>query len=188
MEPIPPAHGHQPMTRLPRNTLLAVLLGIVPALAACAETAPVHQEHAADPAPAEHVAGDMHESHTAHAVIDEALPARRWTPDAPLSRGMQRVRAATATLDHGSHAQLDDAQVRNIAAELKSAVDMMFAGCKLEPEPDAALHPLLARVLVASNTLSESGFDADALAELQAVVARYPLLFDDPTWSASQSD
>ena len=64
----------------------------------------------------------------------------------------------------------------------------MFAECKLEPEPDAALHPLLARVLVAADTLSTSGFDADALADLQAVVARYPLLFDDPAWSASQSD
>lgn len=176
------------MTRLPRNTLLAVLLGIVPAQAACSDTAPVHQEHAAIPAPAEDMAEGVHGSHAEHAAIDEALPARRWTPDAPLSRGMQRVRAATATLAHGSHADLDDAQVRNIAAELKSAVDMMFAECKLEPEPDAALHPLLARVLVASNTLSESGFDANALAELQAVVARYPRLFDDPTWSASQSD
>ena len=53
---------------------------------------------------------------------------------------------------------------------------------------DAALHPLLARILVAASTLSESGFDAAALTELKAVVARYPLLFDDPAWSASQSD
>lgn len=179
------------MTRLPRNTLLAVLLGIAPGLAAAGDTPPVHQERTAAPALAEAVAQDAHDAHAAHAAraaVDEPLPARRWTPDAPLSRGMQRVRAATATLEHGAHAHLDDGQVRNIAAELKSSVDMMFAECKLEPEPDAALHPLLARVLVASNTLSESGFDADALAELQAVVARYPLLFDDPAWSASQSD
>lgn len=170
------------MSRFHQTTLLAVLLAAAPGLAASSDAAAGHEEHAV--APPE----DVHEPHAAHGAIDEALPARRWTPDAPLSRGMQRVRAATATLDHGSHGHLDDAQVRNIAAELKSAVDMMFAECKLEPEPDAALHPLLARVLVASNTLSESGFDADALAELQAVVARYPLLFDDPTWSASQSD
>ncbi|KFL36649.1 hypothetical protein N788_03290 [Arenimonas donghaensis DSM 18148 = HO3-R19] len=129
-----------------------------------------------------------HEAHAAHEALDEATPARRWLPDAPLSRGMQRVRSATETLGHGSHGHLDDAQVRGIAAELKAAVDMMFAECKLDPEPDAALHPLLARVLMASNTLSESGYDATALAELQAVVARYPLLFDDPAWSASQSD
>jgi|TARA_R110002020_G_scaffold27170_41_gene87608 hypothetical protein len=175
------------MPRLPRNTLFAVLLGIAPGLAAGSDTQPVHQEQTAAPAPAKD-AHDAHDAHVAHTAVDESLPARRWTPDAPLSRGMQRVRAATATLEHGSHGHLDDGQVRNIAAELKSAVDMMFAECKLEPEPDAALHPLLARVLVASNTLSESGFDADALAELQAVVARYPLLFDDPAWSASQSD
>lgn len=126
-----------------------------------------------------------HEAHVAAATEESALPARRWSPDAPLSRGMQRVRAATSTLEHGSHGHLDAAQVRKIAAELKSAVETMFAQCKLEPEPDAALHPLLARVLVASNTLAEAGFDAGALAELQAVLARYPLIFDDPSWEAS---
>ncbi len=170
------------MTRFHRNALFAVLLATAPALAACSDTATAHPGHEAPPA------APVHESHAAHDATDGALPARRWTPDAPLSSGMQRVRAATATLDHGSHGRLDDAQVRTIAAELKSAVDTMFAECKLEPAPDAALHPLLARVLVASNTLAEKGFDAAALAELQAVLARYPLVFDDPSWSASQSD
>ena len=168
------------MSRFHPTLLLAVLLAAAPGLAPGSDATRGHQGHAA--APAE----DVHATHAAHA--DEALPARRWTPDAPLSRGMQRVRAATATLEHGSHGHLDDGQVRNIAAELTSAVEMMFAECKLEPEPDAALHPLLARVLVASHALSESGYDADALADLQAVLARYPLLFDDPAWSASQSD
>lgn len=170
------------MPRFPGNSLLVVLLASASAISACSHTGPVHQ----DPAAAR--SDEVHASHAAHDTGEEAAPARRWTPDAPLGRGMQRVRLATAALGHGSHGHLDDAQVRNIAAELKSAVEMMFAECKLEPEPDAALHPLLARVLVASNTLSESGFDARALSELQAVVGRYPLLFDDPSWSASQSD
>lgn len=182
------------MTRFPRFAILALLLAAAPGMAAAGDPAHAHDKHADaghDNAASEAAASaghDAHESHDGHVMPDDALPARRWTPDAPLSRGMQRVRAATATLDHGSHGHLDDAQVRNIAAELKSAVDTMFAECKLEPEPDAALHPLLARVLLAADTLSTSGFDADALADLQAVVARYPLLFDDPAWSASQSD
>lgn len=170
------------MSRFHPTLLLAVLLLAAPGLAPGSDATSGHEAHAADPA------DDAHAAHAAQAAADDALPSRRWTPDAPLSRGMQRVRAATATLEHGSHGHLDEAQVRNIAAELKSAVEMMFAECKLEPEPDAALHPLLARVLVASNTLAESGFDAEALAELQAVLARYPRLFDDPAWSASQSD
>lgn len=170
------------MKRLPGNTLLMMLLAAAPGLATCSEAVPARLEHAPTAVEKEH------EAHAAHEALDEAVPVRRWRPDAPLSRGMQRVRSATETLDHGGHGHLDDDQVRGIAAELKSAVTMMFAECKLDPEPDAALHPLLARVLTASNTLSDSGYDATAVAELQAVVARYPLLFEDPAWSASQSD
>ena len=131
-----------------------------------------------------HASGDSHGARAAAA----GFPARRWAPDAPLSQGMQRVRAATTALAHGGHGHLDQAQVRNIADELQSAVEAMFAQCKLDPEPDAALHPLLARVLGAATTLREKGFDAGALASLEQVLADYPRLFDDPAWSEAQSD
>ena len=39
---------------------------------------------------------------------------------------------------------LDEAQVKAVAAELEAAVQDMIARCRLDPEPDAALHPLLA--------------------------------------------
>ena len=170
------------MTRVPRNTLFALLVAAAPGLVACGDTRPVDHGHA------DATAVEGHDSHAAHGSRDTPMPARRWIPDAPLSRGMQRVRTATAMLEHGAHGHLDDAQVRGIAAELKSAVDTMFAECKLEPEPDAALHSLLARVLMARNRLAESGYDAAALAELKAVLDRYPLLFEDADWSVSHKD
>lgn len=133
-------------------------------------------------------AADPHAQEATAPAHDAAAPATRWRPDAPLSRGMQRVRAATAALEHGEHGHLDAAQVQGIAAELRAAVDEMFANCRLEPEPDAALHPLLARVLGASRALAAGEFNQDALDELRAVLARYPVLFDDAAWSLSQSD
>lgn len=133
-------------------------------------------------------AADQHAHETAASARDAAAPTTRWQPDAPLSRGMQRVRAATAALEHGEHGHLDAAQVQGIAAELRAAVDEMFANCRLDPEPDAALHPLLARVLTASRALSGGEFDQAALEELRAVLARYPELFADAAWSVSQSD
>jgi hypothetical protein len=79
--------------------------------------------------------------------------------------------------------------VQAIAAELKSAVETMFVECRLDPAPDAALHPLLARVLQASQVLSERGFDATARDELRAVLARYAELFDETgVTSAAHSD
>lgn len=131
----------------------------------------------------------MHESHDTAAVQDlAAVPEVRWASDAPLREGMRRVRAATEALSHGAHGRLDVAQVHAIASELAAAVQDMIARCQLLPEPDAGLHPLLASVLQASATLAGGDFDADALAKLEAVLARYPALFEDADWGVSRSD
>ncbi len=133
--------------------------------------------------------GATQESHDTHvAIAPVAVPEVRWASDAPLREGMRRVRAATEALSHGAHGYLDAAQVHAISTELEAAVQDMIARCQLAPEPDAGLHPLLASVLQASATLASGGFDADALAKLEAVLTRYPTLFEDADWSASDSD
>lgn len=153
-----------------------------PVEAADAHPHAMHGDHAMHGSKGPH---DAHAAHDAHEP-SAAIPTDRWPADAPLVRGMSRIRTATDALVHASHGHLDAAQVRALAAELKSAVETMFVECRLEPAPDAALHPLLARVLAASQALSEGNFDAEALAELRAVLARYAELFEDT--SADQID
>jgi hypothetical protein len=131
-----------------------------------------------------HTEADAHDHDVPNGQGDEAVPAVRWASDLPLRAGMRRVRAAAEALSHAEHGHLDAAQVQAIAAELSAAVQEMFARCRLAPEPDAALHPLLARVLEASASLADGGFDAGAHDALLAVLARYPLLFEDEGWSA----
>lgn len=118
------------------------------------------------------------------ATDEVAAPATRWKADAPLAAGMQRIRVATQALAHGQHGHLDAAQIRALSAELRAAVRDMFANCKLAPEPDAALHPLLARVLAASESLDDGKAAAAVIAELESVLARYPQLFEDAAWDA----
>lgn len=130
-----------------------------------------------------HAAHDAQAGHATHGHDSEALPETRWASDAPLREGMRRVRAATEALSHAAHGHLDEAQVKAVAAELDAAVQDMIARCQLAPEPDAALHPLLASVLRASAALAAGGFDPALLAELEAVLARYPQLFEDAGWS-----
>ena len=148
--------------------------------AGCAHRSDLVQDTAAQGGQAmhdKHVTHGMHETHgtaTATAVL-----ASRWPADAPLVRGMSRIRTVADALVHASHGHLDATQVQALAAELESAVETMFVECRLEPAPDAALHPLLARVLGASQALSDGSFDADALAELRSVLARYAELFEE---------
>src|SRR3546814_9702508 len=75
----------------------------------------------------------------------------KWTPDAPLVEGMSRVRTALDGLESESHP--DDATVAALATDIDSAVDYMFANCQLPPEPDVALHAVLARLMANTSAL-----------------------------------
>ena len=120
-------------------------------------------------------------AHAGHTLIGPAtaLPAQRWKADAPLRAGMARVRVATDALAHLEHGQLDSAQVTGAADEIRSAVNAMFSECRLAPDPDAALHPLLARLLVASQAMRDAPTQAAPLAELKDVLLQYGKLFDE---------
>ncbi len=43
--------------------------------------------------------------------------------------------------------------MRALADEITDAVNYMFANCKLDPAPDVALHPLLAKLLADTQVL-----------------------------------
>jgi hypothetical protein len=125
--------------------------------------------------------------HHASAIADSSQtpPAgQRWATDAPLRAGMARVRVATEALQPLQHGPMAAAQVRAQADEIQAAVNAMFAQCKLPPQPDAALHPLLAKLLVASQVLRDKPTDAAPLADLSDVLRRYPQLFEDSDWPA----
>jgi hypothetical protein len=175
------AAKEQSMNPYLSHALMALLL-TAPALAAAEHAEPVTHDEM-------HQARGDHEAFQPQAGHDDAAPPSvRWASDAPLREGMRRVRATTQALAHAAHGHLDAGQVQGISAELEGAVRAMFANCRLAPGPDAALHPLLARVLQVSTSLAGGGFDAAALAELQAVLARYPELFEDADWNLDQDD
>jgi len=134
------------------------------------------------------LAGDAHAGHgkpttfgSETAVHQVPVTGKRWLADAPLQEGMGRVRTATNALSHREHGHLDSGQVQALADEIRSAVQYMFANCRLDTEPDAALHPLLARLLGASQALRDNPREADVVPELQEVLDRYGQLFDDGT-------
>lgn len=122
-----------------------------------------------------------HEEHATEATLATVPPAgQRWATDAPLRAGMARVQAAADALAPLEKEPMDPERVRAQADGIQAAVNTMFAECKLEPAPDAALHPLLAQLLSASQALRDAPTNAEPLADLRAVLARYRLLFDDP--------
>lgn len=123
---------------------------------------------------------DAHAHDAGHALAGSGFPVPeghvRWTPDAPLLEGMSRVRAAIDGLEQAAGAGAVAAQ----AAEVDAAVDYMFANCRLDPEPDIALHAVLAQLMAASQALQADPADLAPVAGMHAAVANYEALFDDP--------
>jgi hypothetical protein len=124
-----------------------------------------------------------HEGHPAHVGTAAApAPAQRWTPDASLRDGMRRVHAAVDELRHYEMGHMSAPMAVDRATTVEQAVSFMFAHCKLAPEPDAALHGILAPLLGAAQALKHDPKDIGAVARMRAAIAPYPQYFDDPGW------
>ncbi|TYT25312.1 hypothetical protein FZO89_02965 [Luteimonas viscosa] len=111
------------------------------------------------------------------AVADHHVP---WAPDAPLIEGMSRVRAALAGLEHDGPAPPGKATVVARAADVDAAIGYMFENCALAPEPDAALHAILARLMAGTRALRGDPADFAPVFDMEAAVGNYEQLFEDP--------
>lgn len=165
------------LQRIPLALALALAFGGM--ASGCAQDSPptadagAPAETHADAHDAEHADAASHAAGTDYAVPAGHEP---WTPDAPLVDGMSRVRTAIADL----RAHPGEANVAARAADIDAAVQYMFANCKLDPEPDIALHAVLARLIAGTQALHANPADTAAVVDMQAAVANYEQLFDDP--------
>ncbi len=168
--------------------VLAIALGLLAAGPASAgaqapPAAAAAGEHHHVPAVA-HGDADAHAHHGGHPLDSVGLEVPdghvRWIPDAPLLEGMRRVRTAVADLDAQPAPAREPAAVAASAAEVDAAIAYMFANCELAPEPDVALHAILARLMAGIRALRADPADAGAVEGMRAAVDHYHALFDDP--------
>ena len=169
-----------------RATLMSALSALAlawPMMAVAQKAEPAAEaEHPA------HVAhGSAHGS--AHGPEHAAAPlpaeGQHWPTDAPLREAMLRIRdgvaAHTAAFHEGA---LSAAAAQTLAAAVEGDVQFMIANCRLAPEPDAALHALIGRLLGAGKALRVDPLSADGLPQLEAVLNDYGAVFDHPGWES----
>lgn len=153
-------------------------------------TAPAQDAHPAAPTHhATHMQDGTHAAmHAQHHGTVVSAGHVRWAPDPPLQQGMRRMRDALAGLAHHEMGHLDETQVDNLATEVDEAAAFMFANCKLEPEPDVALHGVLARLMAGAEALHAAPADPTPVADMRAALEDYTKLFDDPALFAPADD
>lgn len=134
-----------------------------------------------------------HAQHTHHEPARDtrgsSAPTQRFATDAPLREGMVRIHTALDTLRHYEMGHMPQPLAIEQVADIQSAIDTLFATCKLEADADAALHGLLVPLIAAVQAFKQNPADIGTIAAMRQAVADYPRLFDDsPSRYAAGTD
>lgn len=126
------------------------------------------------PAQAQHV-----HPKTAGGTTEPRAPAQRYASDAPLRAGMARIHSALDELRHYEMGHMPQALAIEQVDAIQSAINTLFATCKLEPEADAALHGMLVPLITAVQAFKTNPDDLGSIARMRQAIADYARLFDD---------
>ena len=130
----------------------------------------------------QHAAPASHDAHVDHSPGPILAAGRRWRTDEPLRDAMTRIRGAVKRIDPK---QLQPGNANFLATAVEQDVAYMVSNCRLDPEPDAALHLLIGRMMNAAAALREDPMSDAGLPQLMAVLNEYQATFDHPGWTAN---
>lgn len=123
----------------------------------------------------------VQESHDAHASHDAAATAPpdgdRWPTDEALRTGMSRIDAAVERT-RAMTQPVTREQTQELARAVEENVSYIIENCRLPPEPDAALHVLIGRMMAAVGELKRDAPADAAVNELVRVLQDYRGAFD----------
>lgn len=89
------------------------------------------------------------QSHDHDAIAPAKLSldhGRKWATDAPLRKGMDRIRALVEPQLAAAHTELSPAQYAALASQVEAEVGGIVANCKLEPNADEMLHIVIGEI------------------------------------------
>jgi hypothetical protein len=165
---------------LARYSLTAALAAT--ALVAIVTTAP----------PAQAAAQHAHEGapQTSHKLaLDHG---KKWATDEPLRAGMDRIRDLVEPAIGQAHAgKLDAARYRTLAGQVEVQVGDIVGKCKLEPQADAMLHPVIARMLEGTDAMAGKNRGVkpvQGLVKVAAALNDYGAYFDHPGFKPIRID
>lgn len=126
-------------------------------------------------------AQDGHEHHAA-ATASQETPAQRYATDAPLRTGMAKIRTAVDALGHYERGHMGAEQAVSFATGIQEQVAYLVANCKLEPQADAALHGIIAKLSTGAQSIKADPTDLTAIAPMREALQDYAHQFNDPAW------
>ena len=108
----------------------------------------------------------------------EAHHGRKFPADANLKNQMETILNTFNSLEHSGEATPAS---KDAGHKIEATVNQIFATCKLAPDADNAIHPLLAELLAGASSLKKGQIKAGKRTIGQAL-AKYGRLFDHEGW------
>ncbi len=131
----------------------------------------------------------QHEHEHAPSVSTPSRSSERFATDAALREGMSRIHKALDELRHYEMGHMPESMAKQRVEDIGSAIDYLFANCKLDAQADSALHAMLVPLLDGVQAFRKNPGDTSSVAAMRQAVADYPQRFDDPDWPlATESD
>lgn len=125
-----------------------------------------------------------HHENAVTATATAPTPAQRWPTDAPLRAGMANIRTSVEALRYVEVNDISREEALAEVAMIDQSIGHIIANCKLDPDADAALHDVIAKLIHGSAGLRSDLKDKAAMAELRAALLEYQRLFVDPDWNS----
>lgn len=130
-----------------------------------------------------------HHPHGAEAVQLHLNDGKQWQTDTPLREQMDALATTVRSYVPAIHAnKMSKADYKALAGKIDSTIAGIVKNCSLQPEADAMLHLVIAKLASASDAMKSGKASAKAGAAHQAAMAlnNYGQFFDHPGWSAIQ--
>ncbi|MEP6882667.1 MAG: DnrO protein [Dokdonella sp.] len=124
----------------------------------------------------------QHEHEHAPAVTTPSESSERFATDAALRQGMSRIHKALDALRHYEMGHMPESIAKQQVDDIGSAIDYLFANCKLDAQADSALHAMLVPLLDGVQAFKKNPEDTSSVAAMRQAVTDYPQRFDDPDW------
>lgn len=123
-----------------------------------------------------------HDNQT-HKLELELNHGKRWTIDESLHTGMTSLkREIEVSLEAIHNNQFSAVQYQELAGSLNDHLNFLFKNCKLEPQADAQLHILLAKIMGGVEQIKSNDNQKQGVVLIIQSLQEYPVYFEDSNW------
>lgn len=110
-----------------------------------------------------------------------AKPAKKFIADKNLKKRMSAVLETMMALHKNESMDVKKEYLTEIGGKIELTVQDIFKSCKLAPDADAAIHPILAEILDGAAMLKR-GLRKDGSKKIHEALLKYESYFDHADW------